>query len=82
MEQSKEAAAAVKDALIAGLGRNDKGALQQGLMVCRITQCPSILIETGFLSNPEEYEWLIDPENQSKMGRGIGEAVGKWLLAQ
>ena len=39
------------------------------------TQMPSCLIETGFLSNPEELELLSDPEYQNKLAEGIVKGI-------
>ena len=56
---SKTFAKTMSDALGKGLpDRRNRGAAEQGLAVCYIMECPSILIEMGFISNPYEYEKL------------------------
>jgi N-acetylmuramoyl-L-alanine amidase len=35
------------------------------------TNCPAILIEMGFLSNPAERAWLTDPETQDAIAEAI-----------
>lgn len=58
-EFSKTAAAAVSDAMGEKLSdRRNRGTNQQGLAVCYIMECPSILVEMGFIANPSEYEKL------------------------
>ena len=50
------------------------------LYVIRETQMPSCLIETGFLSDPEERERLISPEYQEKLAKGIADAVDLYFF--
>ena len=48
-------AKAMMDALLAGTGAVDKGIIQRpNLVVLRETKMPAVLVETGFMSNPEE----------------------------
>ncbi|MHB8061101.1 MAG: family 10 glycosylhydrolase [Ruminiclostridium sp.] len=77
-DSGKAAAGFVKDALIADLQRKDGGFRWQSLSVCTVTPSPAILIEGGFMSNPDEYEWLVDYDNQVKIGNSIGKAIENW----
>lgn len=52
---------------------------QSNLALTRITNCPAMLFETKFLSNPQDYEWLIKQENQKKFGESIGRATEKYI---
>lgn len=54
---------------------------QRNLGLTRITNCPALLLEIGFLSNPEEYEFWIKESNQEQMGNAIGKAVERYLYA-
>lgn len=45
------------------------------LYVTRRTLMPSCLIETGFLTNPEEGRLLCSPEYQEKVAEGIAEGI-------
>ena len=49
------------------LGRHDRGVKQAGFLVLYKTTMPSVLIETGFLTNPSEEKWLSDSTSQLKM---------------
>jgi N-acetylmuramoyl-L-alanine amidase len=51
--QSAEFAAAVHRRLLSVSGLPDRHVRRRGFFVIRNTRCPSILIEPGFLSNPE-----------------------------
>ncbi len=53
------------------IGRSDRGVRQAGFLVLYRTTMPSVLIETGFLTNAEEEKFLADPVSQEKMARSI-----------
>lgn len=57
------------------LGRNNKGVHNKNLYVTRGTWAPSILIESGFVPNPYEFEWLINKNEQKRLAKTIAEAV-------
>lgn len=80
-DSSKAAAGFVKDSLIADLKRKDGGYRWQSLSVCTVTQSPAILIEGGFMSNPEEYQWLSNYNNQVQIADSIGKAIQAWAVS-
>lgn len=45
----------------------------------RKVSCPLVIVECGFLSNPEEEALLCDEKYQEKMARGICEGIEKFL---
>jgi N-acetylmuramoyl-L-alanine amidase len=53
------------------LGRSDRGVKQAGFLVLYKTTMPSVLIETGFLTNPSEEKFLADTLNQKKMSQAM-----------
>jgi N-acetylmuramoyl-L-alanine amidase len=52
---------------------------KQNLALTRTSICPAVLIETGFISNPGEYEYLSKDENQKEMAEKIGDAIEKYF---
>jgi N-acetylmuramoyl-L-alanine amidase len=66
------------------VGRVSGGAKQRqvGIWVLQATAMPSILVETGFITNPEEERYLNSNEGQTELASCITKAVGsyiKWL---
>jgi N-acetylmuramoyl-L-alanine amidase len=55
------------------LGRVDRGVKPAGYFVLKHTRMPACLVECGFITNPEEAEWLKNhiPEIAQALARGI-----------
>ena len=53
------------------LGRRDRGVKQAGFMVLYRTTMPSVLIETGFLTNPNEEGFIGKDAGQNKMAKAM-----------
>lgn len=60
------------------IGRHDRGVKQAGFLVLYKTTMPSVLIETGFLTNREEENFLAAKDNQRKMAEAMFEAFVKY----
>lgn len=58
MEQSIQLASFVQSQCINNCNRKDRGVRQAGFLVLKNTAMPSILVEVGFISNPEEEKYL------------------------
>lgn len=54
---------------------------QAGFAVLKSPDIPSILVETAFISNPEEEKRLNDEEYQDKMARAILSGIKKYLAS-
>ncbi|RKS53131.1 N-acetylmuramoyl-L-alanine amidase [Gillisia mitskevichiae] len=57
------------------LKRTNRGVKQAGFIVLHQTYMPSVLIETGFLTNKEEGPYLNSSNGQSKMADAIVDAI-------
>jgi N-acetylmuramoyl-L-alanine amidase len=54
---------------------------QAGFAVLKSPDIPSILVETGFISNPSESKLLASNAYQKKMARAIHAGIREWFLA-
>lgn len=61
----------VDGALRRDVGRASRGVKQAGFIVLWKSTMPSVLIESGFLTNPTEERYLNDKANQTYMAAGI-----------
>ena len=62
------------------IGRKDRGVKQAGFVVLYKTTMPSVLIETGFLTNPKENTYLKNSKNQQKMAHAIYNAFKSYTI--
>ena len=66
---------------LAGVSRMHKRRVEQaGFAVLKSPDVPSILVETGFLSNPEEARLLATANHQNKVARAIADGIQGYLL--
>jgi N-acetylmuramoyl-L-alanine amidase len=78
MEQSTLFAQYCQDEFRTRSGRDDNGVKQAGFLVLWKTSMPSVLIETGFLTNPVEERFLRGTKGQTHMAASIFRAFRKW----
>jgi N-acetylmuramoyl-L-alanine amidase len=65
---------------IGGINRLHKGAVEQaGFAVLKAPDIPSILIETAFISNPEEEARLNDDAYQDRMAEAVTQGIKKYF---
>jgi N-acetylmuramoyl-L-alanine amidase len=65
---------------IGGINRLHKGAVEQaGFAVLKAPDIPSILIETAFISNPEEEAKLTDDAYQDRMADAVLKGIKKYF---
>ena len=63
------------------IGRKDDGVLQRnekGIWVLQATNMPAVLIETGFITNKDEEDYLNSEKGQEEMSQAIATAVIKF----
>lgn len=59
-------------------GRSDRGVRQAGFWVLYRSACPSVLVELGFISNPEEERFLASASGQQSMAESIFKAFKRF----
>jgi N-acetylmuramoyl-L-alanine amidase len=60
------------------LKRKSRGVKQAGFLVLRKTYMPSVLIETGFITNTEEGAFLNSAKGQEKVATAIANAINEY----
>jgi N-acetylmuramoyl-L-alanine amidase len=77
-ENSLRFAAKVESQFKTRVGRNSRGVKQAGFVVLWRTTMPSVLIETGFLSNAYEEKFLGSDDGQDLIASGIYRAFKEY----
>ncbi|MBS1950245.1 MAG: N-acetylmuramoyl-L-alanine amidase [Bacteroidetes bacterium] len=77
-ESSLRFAQKIEDQLKKKVGRYSRGVKQAGFWVLWRTAMPSVLVETGFLSNAKEESYLITENGQDMIAAGIYRAFKEY----
>ncbi|WP_294373049.1 N-acetylmuramoyl-L-alanine amidase [uncultured Clostridium sp.] len=72
---SKNMAAKINNAIAAKTGQYNRGAKESNLYVCRNTKMPSVLVELGFVSNPDEAAKCASWSQQDSAASAIAETI-------
>lgn len=80
-EGSKSLAKLLQGLFVASINPGSRRQIKKssGVYLMDHIVCPGVLIECGFLSNPEEEQKLRDPIYQKKIGMVIAAGVGQYL---
>ncbi|HZX76495.1 N-acetylmuramoyl-L-alanine amidase [Lysobacter sp.] len=82
MRASEDAAGHVLDGL-KRVGANHKPHIERAnFAVLRTSDMPAMLVETAFISNPEEERRLIDPAHQRNLARAVLDGVNTYFTRQ
>lgn len=68
---SLDLAEKIQNQLVKRVGRKDRGVQQAGFLVLYRTMMPSVLVEIGFLSNPNEEKFLMSKDGQTYIASAI-----------
>ena len=81
--ESEALAKSVQQAIRDELGNTDREALGiEKIYLLKKTEVPAILVETGFISNDQERQLLIDDKYQQKIANAIAEGVENYIHAE
>jgi len=67
--------------LVAKLNRPSYGVFWNNLAMTRSAVAPSVLMELGFMINPEEFEWIVNPTQQQKLAEAIAQGITEWFAS-
>ena len=63
------------DYISAATKRDNEGSIQDYYSVTRLTICPAVMLEVGFVSNPSELESLVDHGDIQKTALAVTKAI-------
>tara|TARA_R110001592_G_scaffold59058_4_gene179112 strand:+ start:924 stop:2165 length:1242 start_codon:yes stop_codon:yes gene_type:complete len=75
LDQSVALATMIQENFASSLKRTDRKVKQAGFIVLHQTFMPSVLVETGFLTNKDEGAYLNSGKGQNEMGSAIAKAI-------
>jgi len=78
LEQSLSLASKVQESFTHQLKRENRGVKQAGFLVLHRTFMPSVLIETGFLTNKSEGKYLNSTQGKTALANSIAKAILKY----
>jgi N-acetylmuramoyl-L-alanine amidase len=78
--QAQDFAKFINTYVVKNLNRADYGVYWNNLALVRPTVAPSVLLELGFMINPVEFEWIIDPQQQKLLAKTLADGVTEWIL--
>ena len=78
MKESVNFATMVQREMVNEGGRKDMGVLQANLAVLRLSYMPSVLLEVGYISTPEEERFLMSKRGQTTLAKCIYNAIAKY----
>ena len=78
LDQSIKAANLIQDFFTKNLKRKNRNVKQAGFIVLKYTYMPSVLVETGFLTNKNEGKYLNSKRGQKEMSNTIADAIIKY----
>lgn len=65
--------------LVNQLGRSSMGVFWNNLALTRPSTAPSVVMELGFMTNPEEFEWIANTNEQKKLARVLADGIVEWF---
>ena len=80
--QAHDLATFLHDYLVEELDRESYGVYWNNLALTRPNVTLAVLLELGFMINPEEFEWITDEDAQKELARTLAEGVEAWMEGQ
>ncbi|WP_035987023.1 N-acetylmuramoyl-L-alanine amidase [Leptolyngbya sp. KIOST-1] len=77
--QAHSLAQFLHDYLVVELDRPSYGVFWNNLALTRPHVAPSVLLELGFMINPNEFEWIVNPQEQARLVEVLAEGVELWV---
>lgn len=75
----QDAAGIINSYVNESLGYANREIRKANLSLTRLTACPAVLLEAAFLTNSDDYEYLLKSSNREKLAEAIAGGVKKYL---
>jgi len=79
LDQSIQLASIIQENFTNNLNLRDRGVKQAGFVVLHQTYMPSVLVETGFITNKKERKYLNSARGQEKIANSIYKGIKKYI---
>lgn len=80
--QSQVAAVFLHNYLVEQLDRVGGGIYWNNLALTRPSDAPAVVLELGFMTHPEEFEWIVDEKAQRVLAEVLADGIVAWLHSQ
>jgi N-acetylmuramoyl-L-alanine amidase len=80
--QAQSLASFLQQYVVQKLGRKSDSVMWNNLALTRPTIAPSVLIELGYMINPEEFEWVRNPQQQDKLADTLAAGLVDWFATR
>jgi N-acetylmuramoyl-L-alanine amidase len=61
---------------------NNNGVIQKSLAVVRPSGAPAVLLEVGFMTDPQEVTELSKPATQQRLAKVLTDGITQWVVSQ
>ncbi|MFO0213821.1 MAG: N-acetylmuramoyl-L-alanine amidase, partial [Pseudanabaena sp.] len=78
--QSQDLAKFIHNYVAQKLQRREYGVYWNNLALVRSTVTPAVLLELGFMINPDEFEWIIEPQQQKLLAKTLADGITEWMM--
>ena len=77
--QSHSLAVFLQNYVVKKLSKPSYGVFWNNLALTRPHAAPAVLLELGFMSNPYEFEEIVNPQAQKKMANTLADGITEWF---
>ncbi len=77
--QAEDLARFLHNQLITRLDRDSYGAIWSNFALTRPNNTLAVLLEFGFAINPDEYDWIVDPDAQQALAETVADSLEIWM---
>jgi N-acetylmuramoyl-L-alanine amidase len=76
---SRTLAGSIQARLLFATGANNRGVRSADFYVIKYAECPSVLVETGFVTHPVEAQMLKNPNYLERLSYGVASGITAYL---